>query len=382
MNEVGSLGAVVDSTGRTSAKWRAYETDVLPLWVAEMDYPLAPPIARALHDAIDRSDTGYRWDAGLPQALAGFAERRLGWSIDPSRVTTIGDVLVAMAESLRHLAEPGGVVITPPVYPPFFSVVTRIVGREVVEVPLIEDNHLDLAGLERAFARSDVSAFLLSSPHNPTGTIHSRDTLEEVARLAREHDVVVVADEIWAPLPLGGREVTPYLTLGEELTGPDVSLVSASKAFNLAGLKCAQMVAGSQATADRLKERMPIEVTYSASHLGVIAQIAAYTEGDAWLDETLAAITGNAELLGGLLNREIPAVRYAPPEASYLAWLDCRDLGLGDAPAIAFRERGRVALNDGCEFGEPGRGFVRLNLATTPNVIEEAVARMASVARA
>ena len=373
---------MANPTGRTSAKWRVYEPDVLPLWVAEMDYPLALPIARALHDAIDRSDTGYRWDAGLPQALAGFAERRLGWSIDPSRVTTIGDVLVAMAESLRHLAEPGGVVITPPVYPPFFSVVTRIVGREVVEVPLVDGNQLDLAGLKSAFARPDVTAFLLSSPHNPTGTIHSRETLEAVARLARAHGVVVVADEIWAPLPLDGRSVTSYLTLGEDLTGPDVSLVSASKAFNLAGLKCAQMVAGSQATADRLKERMPMEVTYSASHLGVIAQIAAYSDGDDWLDETLAQVSANAHLLGDLLAREIPAIRYIPPEASYLAWLDCRALGLGDAPAIVFREQGRVALNDGCEFGTQGRGFARLNLATTPDVIEEAVARMASVARA
>ena len=377
-----SLSSVANPTGRTSAKWKAFDADLLPLWVAEMDYPLAPPIARALHDAIDRSDTGYRWDAGLPQALAGFAERRLDWTIDPARVTTIGDVLVAMAESLRHLAEPGRVVITPPVYPPFFSVVTRIVGRDVVEVRLVDDNQLDLAGLESAFARPDVTAFLLSSPHNPTGTIHSRETLETVARLARAHDVVVVADEIWAPLPLDGRSVSPYLTLGEDLTGPDVSLVSASKAFNLAGLKCAQMVVGSQATADRLKERMPMEVTYSASHLGVIAQIAAYNDGDGWLDETLAQISTNAHLLGDLLAREIPAIRYTPPEASYLAWLDCRELGLGDAPAIAFREQGRVALNDGCEFGTQGRGFVRLNLATTPDVIEEAVARMASVARA
>ena len=376
-----SLRHVANPTGRTSAKWRVYDNDVLPLWVAEMDYPLAPPIARALHDAIDRSDTGYRWDAGLPEALADFARRRLGWVIDPLRVTTIGDVLVALAESLRHLAEPGGVVITPPVYPPFFSVVTRIVGRDVVEVPLVEDGQLDLAGLEVAFARPDVTAFLLSSPHNPTGTIHSRDILEAVAHLARTHDVIVVADEIWAPLPLGGREVTPYLALGEELTGPDVSLISASKAFNLAGLKCAQMVPGSQASADRLKERMPMEVTYSASHLGVIAQIAAYTEGDAWLDETLARISANADLLAELLARDIPAIRYTPPEASYLAWLDCRDLGLGDAPAIVFREQGRVALNDGCEFGAQGRGFVRLNLATTPDVIEDAVARMASVAR-
>jgi len=273
-------------------------------------------------------------------------------------------------------------VITPPVYPPFFSTVRRVIERPLVEVPLLDGRALDLDGLAKAFAQPDVSAFLMSSPHNPTGTIHSRETLEQVARLAREHDVVVVADEVWAPLPLERREVTPYLSLGEELTGPDVSLISASKAFNLAGLKCAQVVAGSAQTAATLREAIPVEVTYAASQFGVIASIAAYRDGDMWLDDTLAVISDNARLLADLLATHLPSVAYTPPEASYLAWLDCRALDLGDEPALVFRERGRVALNEGAEFGEQGRGFVRLNLATTPDVIEEAVSRMASVVRA
>ena len=370
-------------TGRTSAKWKAHDPDVLPLWVAEMDFPLATVIASALHDAIDRSDTGYRWAAGLPEALAGFAGRRMGWELDPERVIVLGDVLAAMSESLHRLTPDGSsVVITPPVYPPFFSTVRRVIERPLVEVPLLDGRLLDLDGLAKAFAEPDVSAFLMSSPHNPTGTIHSRQTLEQVARLARAHDVVVVADEVWAPLPLERREVTPYLSLGEELTGPDVSLISASKAFNLAGLKCAQVVAGSAQTAATLREAIPVEVTYAASQFGVIASIAAYRDGDMWLDDTLAVISDNARLLADLLTTHLPSVAYTPPEASYLAWLDCRALDLGDEPALVFRERGRVALNEGAEFGEQGRGFVRLNLATTPDVIEEAVSRMASVVRA
>ena len=366
-------------TGRTSAKWKAYGPDVLPLWVAEMDFPLAPVIADALHDAIDRSDTGYRWVEGLPEALAGFAQRRLNWQVDPQHVIVLGDVLAAMSETLGRLTPPASsIVITPPVYPPFFSTVRRVIERPLVEVPLIDGRDLDLAGLAAAFARPDVSAFLLSSPHNPTGTIHSRETLEQVARLARAHGVTVVADEVWAPLPLHGRTVVPYLSLGEELTGPDVSLIAASKAFNLAGLKCAQVVAGSAETAAALRERIPVEVTYSASQFGVIASSTAYRDGDAWLDDTLAVLSANADLLAGLLSRRLPRVRYTPPEASYLAWLDCRDLGLGDEPARVFRERGRVALNEGAEFGEQGRGFVRLNLATTADVLDEAVARMAA----
>ncbi|TEX51302.1 MAG: hypothetical protein B7C55_06330 [Actinomycetales bacterium mxb001] len=348
-----------------------------------MDYPLAPVIARALHDAIDRSDTGYRWVEGLPKALAGFAHRRMGWELDPGRVIVLGDVLAAMSESMYRLTPAGSsIVITPPVYPPFFSTVRRVIERPLVEVPLLDGRELDLGGLARAFARPDVSAFLMSSPHNPTGTIHSRATLEQVARLAREHGVVVIADEVWAPLPLDGRDVTPYLSLGEDLTGPDVSLIAASKAFNLAGLKCAQIVGGSAQTASTLREGIPVEVTYAASQFGVIASIAAYADGDEWLDGTLAVISDNARLLADLLATHLPAVSYTPPQASYLAWLDCRALGLGDEPARIFRERGRVALNEGAEFGEQGRGFVRLNLATTPDVIEEAVVRMASVVHA
>jgi len=362
--------------GRTSAKWRAFPPDVMPLWVAEMDFPLAAPIARALHAAIDRSDVGYRWAGDLPEAYAAFAARRLGWQPDPARVIVLGDILAAIAESLRRLTGPDdAVVITPPIYPPFFGVTRDVVARPLVEVPLA-DGALDLDGLEEAFRRPEVTAFLLSQPHNPTGAIVPLDTLATVAELARRHGVAVISDEVWTPLPLGGRSVPSYLSLGEELTGPDVALVSASKAFNLAGLKCAQVVAGSAELADRLRATIPVEVTYAAGQLGVIASVAAYREGDAWLDATLARITDNAALLGDLLRAQLPEVRYTAPQATYLAWLDCRDLGLGDDPAAAFLEHGRVALNPGPDFGAPGRGFVRLNLATTPDVIEEAVERM------
>lgn len=360
---------------RSSAKWQAYPEDVLPLWVAEMDYPLAPPIAAALHDAIDRSDTGYRWAGDLPQAFAEFSERRLGWAPDPHRVMLLGDVLVGMSETVRRLSS-GSLVITPPVYPPFFHVATTIVGRQLVEVPLVPGEGLDLDGLAHAFARQDVTAFLLCNPHNPTGDIWSREQLVEIATLARRHGVQVIADEIWAPLVMPGRAMTPYLSLGEDLIGPDVALVAASKAFNLAGLKAAQIIAGCDATMALLSERIPIEVTYSAGHLGVIASIAAYREGDAWLDATLARIFANTELLTALLAEHLPAVEYIPGESTYLAWLDCRALDLGDDPASVFLEKGRVAVNPGGDFGAQGAGFVRLNLATTPQIIGEAVRRM------
>ena len=360
---------------RTSAKWRAYPQDVLPLWVAEMDFPLAEPLADALHDAVDRSDTGYRWAGDLPQALSDFSARRLGWAPDPARIMLLGDVLVGLAETVRRLTT-GAVVITPPVYPPFFHVATTIVGRELVEVPLVPGEGLDLHGLGQAFARPEVTSFLLCNPHNPTGDVWSREQLEEIALLARRHGVRVISDEIWAPLTLPGHLATPYLSLGEDLTGPDVALVAASKSFNLAGLKAAQVIAGSDATMTLLQESIPIEVTYSAGHLGVIGSMAAYRDGDAWLDATRERIAANAALLRDLLARHLPSVDYRVGDSTYLAWLDCRGLGLGDDPAAAFLERGRVALNPGADFGADGAGFVRLNLATTPDIITEAVRRM------
>lgn len=364
---------------RTSAKWGAFPADVLPLWVAEMDFPLSPAISVALHDAVDRSDTGYRWTGELPDALSQFWERRFGWAPAPDRVMVLGDGLVAIAETIRRMTE-GAVVITPPAYPPFFRVVTDVVGRDLVQVPLTAEG-LDMGGLEGAFARPDVTSFLLGNPHNPTGHVWSLAQLEQIAVMARRHGVTVISDEIWAPLTMPGVHMTPYLSLGEDLTGPDIALVSASKAFNLAGLKCAQVIGGSADTVQKLAESIPMEITYSAGHLGVIATIAAFRDDDAWLDGTRETLASNASLLKSLLAEQLPEVGFEIPDATYLAWLDCRSLGLGDNPSETFLEKGRVALSPGLDFGREGAGFVRLNLATVPDNISVAVARMRQAVR-
>ena len=368
---------------RTSAKWRAYDDDVLPAWIAEMDLELAPCVADALRDAIDRGDTGYRWNGDLPAALVQFSERHTGWSFPVEHVVVLQDVLTGMAESLRALtAEHDSVVITPPIYPPFFNVTRSIARRGVVEVPLIDDAY-DLDGLGAAFSRPDVSAFLMCHPHNPTGYVADVEMLRAIAELARAHGVTVISDEIWAPLTWGDSSFVPYLSIDPELTAPDVALVSASKAFNLAGLKCAQMVAGSATTAQRLRESIPIEVTYGTGHLGVIASIAAYRDGDAWLAQTVDLLASNMDLLRRDLAASLPEVRFRAPEATYLAWLDCRPLHLGDDPAAVFLERGRVAFNAGHHYGHVGRGFVRANVATDPLLVTEMVERMSvAVARA
>jgi cystathionine beta-lyase len=358
---------------RRSSKWVAHPPDVLPVFVAEMDVALAPPVRAALAEAIELGDTGYAEPGGLFEAYAGFAERRLGWSPDPARMVLLPDVMAGIVELLRVLTAPGdGVAICPPVYPPFFDGIPEA-GRRVVEVPLV-DGDLDLDGLEHAFAGGAARAFLLCSPHNPTGRVHDRATLDAIAALAERHGALVVADEIHAPLTLPGARHTPFAALGETRS---VVITSASKAFNIAGLKCALAIAGSAEVARELRT-VPEEVRYRAGLLGVIGSEAAFVHGDAWLDELLAALDANRRRLAALLDEHLPAIGYRPPDASFLAWLDCRALDLGDDPAAVLLERGRVALEPGHAFGAPGRGYARLNFGTSAALLDDAVGRMAA----
>ncbi|WP_228390104.1 MalY/PatB family protein [Streptomyces smaragdinus] len=358
---------------RTSMKWRAYDPDVLPLWVAEMDVPLAEPVAEALHTAVDLGDTGYPAGQEYAEALAWFAKERWAWEPAPERTAIVPDVMLGVVEMLKLVTAPGDtVVVNSPVYPPFYAFVEHM-DRRIAEAPLGADRRIDFTALAEAF-RAGARAYLLCNPHNPTGTVHTAAELAEVARLAEEYGVRVVADEIHAPLVPDGAVFTPNLSVPGAERG--LSLLSASKAWNLAGLKAALAVAG-PGSADELAA-MPEEVGHGPSHLGVMAHTAALRHGGPWLDALLAGLAHNRELLSVLLAEHLPAVRYRPPEGTYLAWLDCRELGLGDDPAAVFLERGRVALSGGLPFGSGGAGHVRLNLAASPEVLREAVRRMAT----
>ncbi|MEU5096424.1 aminotransferase class I/II-fold pyridoxal phosphate-dependent enzyme [Streptomyces sp. NPDC020996] len=364
---------------RTSMKWRTHPADVLPMWVAEMDVPLAEPVVRAVTEALALGDTGYPAGTGYAEALAGFAAKRWGWDgVAVERTAVVPDVMLGVVEMIKLVTGPGDpVIVNPPVYPPFFQFVEHM-DRRVAEAPLGADGRIDLDVLRDAFARATAhgrrAAFLLCSPHNPTGTVHTAGELAAVAALADRYGVRVVADEIHAPLTAPGFAFVPYLSVPGAENG--LSLMSASKAWNLAGLKAALAIAGPAAAADLA--RMPEEVGHGPSHLGVIAHTAALREGTVWLDALLAGLDDNRRLLTALLAEHLPAIAHRPGEATYLAWLDCRALGLGDDPADVFLERGRVALNSGILFGTGGTGHARLNLATSPEVLTEGVRRMAA----
>lgn len=363
---------------RRSVKWRLYEPDVLPLWVAEMDVIPAEPIRRAVIDAVERGDTGYPWAADYAEALASFAGVRWGWEPDPGTMALVPDVMLGVVEVLQLFTGPGdAVIVNSPVYPPFFDFV-RHLDRRIVEAPLSPSGRLDIEALEEALTEATRgggrAAYLVCNPQNPTGTVHTAEELTAVLALAESFGVRVVADEIHAPIVPTGATFTSVAAL--EAGSRAVTLMSASKAFNLAGLKAAMAVPGPEAVADLA--RMPEEVSHGASHVGAIAHRAAYLEGGEWLDALLLGLEANRTLLGQLLSDALPQVGYRVPDGTFLAWLDFSALGLGADVAAVLRERAKVALHPGPGFGSGGEGHARLNFGTSPEIVREAVRRIAA----
>jgi cystathionine beta-lyase len=386
---------------RTSMKWRGHPADVLPLWVAEMDVKLAPTVADAIHRAVDVGDTGYPYGTALAEAVSEFASRRWQWhDLQVSRTAIVPDVMLGIVEMLRLVTDPGDtVIVNPPVYPPFFAFVSHD-GRQLLYAPLTRDGRIDLDVLEEAFSRARGSAgpdgkvaYLLCNPHNPTGTVHTADELRGVAERARRFRVRVVSDEIHAPLVYSEARFIPYLSIpGAENA---LTLMSATKAWNLCGLKAAIAIAGPDSVADL--RRMPDEVSHGPSHVGAIAHAAAFATAGDWLDDLLQGLDANRRLLGDLIAEHLPEVKYQRPQGTYLAWLDCRQLGLDAAggaasqglgvvsdlsgPAHWFREHAQVALTSGHIFGTGGVGHVRVNFATSTAILVEAASRMARALR-
>ena len=360
---------------RRSEKWSLHPPDVLSATVAEMDFPIAEPIAQALREAIDRNDLGYAVpaDAALRSAFASFAARRLAWTVDPEQISVVPDVMLGLVELCRAIAGPDELIaFASPAYPPFFELLPRQ-GVRLTHVRLAEHGRLDLDSLDRALA-AGIRALVLSSPHNPTGHVLARDELAAIAERCAERDVWVLADEIHAPLTLAGATFTAWLEVSDAARRVGIALTSASKAFNLAGLKSALVVTAGGRARD-LAARIGPQHEHSGL-LGAVAAEVAFEHGDEWLDAVLAQLDANRSWLASELPSRLPGVTWRPPQATYLAWLDCTALGLGDEPADSFLRRGRVALARGLDYGPEGAGHVRLNFATGPAQLDEVLRRM------
>ncbi|QYM75207.1 MalY/PatB family protein [Leucobacter luti] len=409
---------------RTSLKWTRFPADVLPLFVAEMDFAVAPVIRDAIIARVEASDTGYLDGPGpLAPAFADYAASAWNWNVPLDHVYLATDVATGVVESLRigwelsrrkaaagDTPASGRIVVPTPVYPGFFEMLQEV-PYEIVEVPLAPvasaapaaaagasagaaddgsgsgtpdpaphdspELRLNLPAIARAF-EAGADAFLLCNPHNPHGTVHTEAELAELARLAAAHDVFVVSDEIHAPLTHAGERFVPFAPLAAAAGALAVVATSASKGWNLAGAKCSVIVAADERANIALQE-LPPETVTRASILGLHASIAAFSEARDWLDRAIAQIEANATLLAELVAAQLPGVRLARPRAGYLAWLDFREAGLGSDPHAKILTEARVALNNGADFGLGGAGHVRLNLACAPDTIRAAVARIAAI---
>ena len=361
-----------------SVKWTYGGPGVLPAFIAELDVAPCPEVTAALHDAVDRGAFGYPAldpSTGLPEATAAFFEQRFGWALDPALVLSTGDVMAGAMLVMRHLCAPGGVVVPVPSYPPFLVSVPYC-DRELVPVPMIEDGgyRLDLERIDAELA-AGARTVLLANPHNPTGRVFSRAELENLRDVVVRRGARVISDEIHAPLVFGGRTHVPYATL-EGTADHVTTLVAASKAWNMPGLKCAQIVFGSRAGLATVQREARI-ANHGVSPLGVIATIAAYTHGHEWLDGLVAYLEDRRSQLDELLAAHLPQISWVRPEATYLAWLDARPLGLDDPAAVAL-ERAQVFPQSGGLFGSGYEGFLRLNFGTSAERLERIVKALAS----
>lgn len=364
---------------RGTAKWATFDADVLPAFVAEMDFRTAPAVQEALAGAVEREVYGYAPSGatrGAAAALQEWLRAQAGWEVSVDRVHVLPDVLKGMELALAAFSPTGTPVIVPtPSYPPFFEVV-RASGREVIEVPtLVTDgrHELDLDAIDRALA-AGARTIILCNPHNPLGRAFARDELAALAEIVERHGARVIADEVHAPLTYSDATWIPYATVSGAAAAHSAGLMSGSKGWNIPGLKCAQLVLNTDAD-EEAWSRLSRLLTHGASIVGILANEAAYRRGGEWLRRTVAYLEGNRSLLLELLQRHLPDVVPSRPEGTYLAWLDCGRLGL-ESPQAFFLEKARVALNDGGGFGEVGQRCVRFNFATSRSRLEEIVERM------
>jgi cystathionine beta-lyase len=349
-----------------------------------MDFRVAEPIQVALRRLIDQTDFGYGFrmgERGLANAFVHRMKERYGWEVEEERVRVTTEVVQCLLASILVFSEPGdGILTQTPIYPPFLMVIDRS-NRKRVENPLIDDGSrfvVDIEGMRNAVDER-TKLILLCSPHNPTGRVFTREELQAIGDLAVERDLIIVCDEIHADLTYPDQTHIPIATLSPEIGARTITVTSATKAFNLAGLPCAVMHFGSAELQEKFEARFPQGITGTPSVPAVDATVTAWRECQPWLDAVLARLQSNRDRVERFVTEHLPGVVQHKPEATYLYWLDCRNLQLpGESPFNFFLDEAKVGLNQGSMFGSPGDTCVRLNFATAPEVLEQVLERMAN----
>ncbi|MBO0981215.1 MalY/PatB family protein [Microbacterium sp. SD291] len=367
-----------------SRKWSLHPGRI-GAWVAEMDFGVAPEIAAAMHRAIDEENLGYLSPplaAQLGVATSDWMRHEYGWAVDPERVHPVSDVMAVLRVAVEEYAPAGSPVIVPtPAYMPFLTYLPTI-GHPVIEVPGVEVDgrwQHDLQRIDEAFA-AGARTLVLCNPHNPTGTVADRAELEAIAEIVERHGGRVFADEIHAPLRFDGRPFVPYASVSEATAAHTVTGTSASKAWNIPGLKTAQLITSNDAD-QKLYCRFGFSVQHGAATVGVVASTAAYRDGKPWLDGVLGYLDGSRSALASLVSDHLPGAVYRAPEATYIGWIDTKALGIDGPPAEFFREQAGVVLTEGQLLGQGYEDFVRVVFATPRPILEEAVTSMGEALR-
>jgi cystathionine beta-lyase len=365
-------------------KWSSPDGEI-GAFVAEMDFGIDPHITAALHKIVEDGSFGYMprsFTEELSAATASFLHRRYGWKVAPADVLAVPDVIMALELAMEHCSRPGSKIIVPtPAYMPFLMV-PPLKHREVIEVPMKVEGGgyvFDLEALQRAYDDGG-DLLILCNPYNPVGRVFERDELVAVSELVDRNNGHVFSDEIWAPLTYPGAIHIPYASLNEVAAAHGITAISASKAWNLPGLKCAQLILSNDH--DRATfEKVGMFAGHGTSNLGAIANAVAYREGEPWLDKTVSYLLGNRDRLVELVASELPGAHMHTPEGTYVAWIDFTDADLPTPPAEFFKEHAGVLLTEGTMCGEAGQGFVRLIFATPRPILEQIIRTMGTALR-
>ncbi len=362
-----------------SIKWGLYDEDVLPLWVADMDYTSPPAVIEALQQRVAHGVFGYARESNELKELIVVRMKNLhGWQITTEDIVLLPGVVAAFNLVCQAVAQPGeSILIQPPVYPPFFNA-PGFAGAHAVFNNINRNTAgeyiLDLDDFEAAIEK-DTRSFLLCNPHNPLGRVFTQAELTGMAEICLKHGLVICSDEIHSDLVFEGYRHIPIASLDKEIEANTVTLIAPSKTYNIAGLECSALICTNPELRGRIQAARRGLLGW-VNLMGMTAGVAAYKHGDEWLKQVLQLLQGNRDFLTKYLAENIPVIRMTKPEATYLAWLDCRDLNVSQPPAQFFLEKARVALNNGEDFGEPGRGHVRLNFGCSREILTAALERI------
>lgn len=368
-----------DRRNTDSVKWDLFESDVLPMWVADMDFTSPPAVIEALQRRAAHGVFGYTLDSmALKQVLVERMSALYHWQITPEDILFVPGVVAGFNLATQAVVQPGeSLLIQPPVYPPFFGAAANANARAVYHnlIPSPDGQYrVDIDSFNAAI-EPDTRAFLLCNPHNPLGRVFSREELEGMARGCLQHGMTIISDEIHCDLVFSGYRHIPIASLDREIEANTITLLAPSKTYNIAGLDCSVLICTNKELRTRIKQAKR-GLMGGVNLLGMTAALAAYRDGGEWLAELMAYLEANRDYLMGYLHENLPAIHMVKPEATYLAWLDCNGLKLDINPSEHFHKNARVALNNGKDFGETGAGFVRFNFGCPRETMDIALERM------